>query len=141
MIVFITPTSCCFANLRVDRVDIAAVTHLKARPTQLPAAMDIKTLKGGFMGEHYAVYIMALDQWLQFFSHLASAETGSRRMIRMLECDVKMICCCNSPSLTVTDVSHLTSDSTPLWEEMQAFKIWAYLFIYLFQRSRKLSTH
>ncbi|PWA32117.1 hypothetical protein CCH79_00013364 [Gambusia affinis] len=62
-------------------------TDCFARPTQLPAAMDIKTLKGGFMGEHYAVYIMALDQWLQFFSHLASAETGSRRMIRMLECD------------------------------------------------------
>lgn len=31
------------------------------------------------MGKHFTIYIMAVDQWLQFFSHLEFEETRGRR--------------------------------------------------------------
>lgn len=40
-------------------------------------ATDDNTLKG-FMGKHFTIYIMAVDQWLQFFSHLEFEETRGR---------------------------------------------------------------
>lgn len=40
-------------------------------------ATDDRTLKR-FMGKHFTIYIMAVDQWLQFFSHLEFEETRGR---------------------------------------------------------------
>lgn len=88
-----------------DRDDIVVVIHRKAHPIQLllflPVATDDKSLKR-FMGKHFTIYIMAVDQWLQFFSHLAFKETKEGRMIRMSQSHVKMKCCCNTLSLMVT---------------------------------------
>ncbi len=92
---------------RADRDDIVVVIHGKAHPIQLlpfqPVATDDKTLKR-FMGKHFTIYIMAVDQWLQFFSHLAFKETRYGCMIHVSRSDVKMKCCCNTLSLTVTYV-------------------------------------
>ncbi|TKS66634.1 Receptor tyrosine-protein kinase erbB-4 [Collichthys lucidus] len=58
----------------------------KAHPIQLPpfqpAATDDEALKR-FMGKHFTIYIMAADQWPQFFSHLAFKETRDGRVISM----------------------------------------------------------
>lgn len=63
------------------------------------------------MGKHFTIYIMAVDQWLQFFSHLAFKETRDSCMICLSQSDVNMKCCCNTHSLAVTNVrkSHLPS--------------------------------
>lgn len=86
--------------------DIVVVIHGKAHPIQLqplqPVATDHKTLKR-FIGKHYAIYIAAVDQWLQFFSHLVFKETRDGRMIRMSLSRVKMKSCCNTPSPTYAD--------------------------------------
>lgn len=68
------------------------------------------------MGKHFTIYIMAVDQWLQFFSHLAFKETRDGRMIHMSRSNVKMKCCCNTLSLTVTYVrkSRRCTRLTPL---------------------------
>lgn len=88
-----------------DRDDIVVVIHRKAHPIQLllfpPVATDDKSLKR-FMGKHFTIYIMAVDQWLQFFSHLAFKETKEGCMIHMLQSHVKMKCCYNTLSLIVT---------------------------------------
>lgn len=58
---------------------------------------------------------MAVDQWLQFFSHLASKETRGSWAIRLSPPNVKMKCCCNTPSLALTHgrKSHLPSFAAP----------------------------
>lgn len=66
-----------------DEDDIVAVIHRTAHPIQLqPVATDNKTFKR-FIGRLTSIYIMAVDQWLQFFSHLAFAETRSGYVMRM----------------------------------------------------------
>lgn len=111
---FITSSSSCCANshtthtqAHAGRDDIVVVIHIKAHPIQLlpfqPAATEDKQLER-FMGKHFTIYIMAVDQWLQFFSHLMFKETRDSCMIRVSGFDVKMKCSCNTLSLTVTYV-------------------------------------
>lgn len=72
------------------------------------------------MGKHFTIYIMAVDQWLQFFSHLAFKETRDSCMICLSQSDVNMKCCCNSHSVAVTNVrkSHLPSPYLATFDSM-----------------------
>lgn len=82
-----TQTPHAFSNwhgLHTDNNDIAVVIHREPHPIQLrpfqTVAIDDETLKR-FMGKHFTIYIMAMDQWLQELSRLASREPSDSWMI------------------------------------------------------------